>query len=187
VTLALLIFAAVLACCWLVKGVWLAATGKLTRLEVILYVVLPSLGLLFIVAWLGFAAAGVVPSRGSPGLRRSPRAQLHNCGLGIAMYVEGHGGAYPPDLETVADEGHLESESLSEWAKASVIYIPPAAQAPADTVLAFSWPPHRTKAGEGTNVLYKDGTVEWVTVDEQGRLVNPRTGDLIRPTGEPAR
>jgi hypothetical protein len=40
------------------------------------------------------------------------KANLHNIGLGIAMYREDHDGQFPPNLKTLLDDGYLDDEAV---------------------------------------------------------------------------
>jgi len=114
--------------------------------------------------------------------RSNQRANLHNVGLGISMYRSAHNGAFPPDLQDLLREGYVDDSSIFEWPGQQLVYRPLDPKAPDTEVVAYFWPP----VGGGINVLFNDNRVEYQSADEQGNLVNPRSGQLIAhaPTGE---
>jgi tetratricopeptide (TPR) repeat protein len=113
--------------------------------------------------------------------RSNQRANLHNIGLGIQMYRNAHGETYPPDLEAVFEDGYLADRELLHWPGLGLRYVIPTTDRPTD-VVAYFWPP----TGGGANVLYSDSAVDWVSLDREGSLVNPRDGRLIARAPSPA-
>ncbi len=110
--------------------------------------------------------------------RKSMLSQrLHSLGLAINTYRMDHEGQYPPDLETLEREDYLTEEcplaSFSPFGR-EVQYVVPDTDEP-DEVVLYHWPPF---AG-GAWLLYPDLSLEWAEVQD-GCLVNPRTGGLIR-------
>ena len=107
--------------------------------------------------------------------RKSNRkGALHNIGLGIQMYLTAHDEQFPPDLQAVVDAGYLEKDVLDAWPELQLRYRTPDDPKAGD-VIAYHWPPQNG----GTNVVYYDNAVEWVDLDSEGRLINPRTGRVV--------
>ncbi len=107
------------------------------------------------------------------------RSNLHEIGLGIQAYRIDHAGAYPASLNVLVQEGYLSNRNVLTSPQAEdlhVVYDPPPADAPAQTAVAYFLGP---SIEDGTSVLFADGAVTWAPIDEQRRLINPRTGELI--------
>jgi prepilin-type processing-associated H-X9-DG protein len=106
---------------------------------------------------------------------------LHNVGLGISMYRGDHNGEYPPDLEAVAKDYVQDRSVFTSPAGEDVrlVYTSPAKDAKPTDVVAYFWRPE----GDGANVLFVDGSVQWVPMGSNGNLNNPRdSGRLIAST-----
>ncbi len=109
------------------------------------------------------------------------RHRLHNVGVALAMYREGHAGAYPSDLRTLVRENYLEDSEVlqsSHGEDVKLVYTPPGPGAAPHEVVAYFLRPH-----QGADLLYHDNAVRWVELTEDGRLVNPRSGTLITRAG----
>ncbi|MCK4282999.1 MAG: hypothetical protein KAX44_01685, partial [Candidatus Brocadiae bacterium] len=106
------------------------------------------------------------------------RQRLHALWVAIASCKLVHDGAYPPELSVLEEEGILEEdwplEEFSPWGH-QVQYRIPESDDP-DEVILYHWPPF----SGGTWLLFQDVGMEWVLVEEDGSLVNPRTGRTIR-------
>jgi tetratricopeptide (TPR) repeat protein len=132
------------------------------------------------------ALKGMAPSPGNllmPALSRARKsakianqsANLHNLGLGIAMYQKDHGGAFPPSPQTLLTERYLDDSAILEWEGQELVYRRLAPDAPDMAVIAYFWGP----GNSGANALFNDHVVQWVPLDDFGNLVSPRTGELI--------
>lgn len=105
---------------------------------------------------------------------------LHNIGIGIAMWCVDHDGEYPPNLEVLVQQGYLDGEGVfldpGDWEPVergeqgyaySYDYAAPIPKdLPAGLILCC------TRKGvyeEGRHVLYVDQDVEWVTEEELHR------------------
>ncbi|MFW6188901.1 MAG: hypothetical protein ACOC7T_00575 [Planctomycetota bacterium] len=132
-------------------------------------------------------AAGTQPARGPMGRarRQAQRAasasNLHNIGLGLAMYRQGHQGRFPSELEDLIEAGFLDTAE---------VFIDPTDQNPrvrGGRGLRYSYrypgalpadvPPNMivcySRKGiypEGRNVLYVDQRVEFV---DESELTSP--------------
>jgi len=94
------------------------------------------------------------------------RAQAMSClkqvGIALNMYAEDHGGEFPPDLATLADDGYVTDPRIfvSQRGPYAFRYMRPTGEGAAgETVVAAELVP----PGEGCNVLYADGHVSWET------------------------
>ncbi|MGD2174932.1 MAG: ankyrin repeat domain-containing protein, partial [Candidatus Brocadiaceae bacterium] len=129
---------------------------------------------------LGFDEAARLDAR-----RSVLQQRLHGLGLAINLYGMDHEGEYPSDLEVLEEQGYLGEdnplESFSPFGR-EVQYVIPDSDDPHEALL-YHWPPF---AG-GTWLLYQDLSLDWVEA-EGGRLVNPRTGEVVRsaPKQSPA-
>lgn len=113
--------------------------------------------------------------------RTSQQTNMHNVGLGIQMYKNSRGGAFPPSLQDVLAEGYIEDASVLEWEGQELVYRRLERDAPGRAVVAHYWPPRHG----GANVLYNDGAVSWVDLDEAGDLINPRSGEVVARSALP--
>jgi tetratricopeptide (TPR) repeat protein/type II secretory pathway pseudopilin PulG len=102
-------------------------------------------------------------------------SNLHNIGLGWAMYRKEHEGEPPPDLMAIAQQGYLDDLSLFEWQGRKVQYRPLDKGADEKSVVAYCVVPD----ADGAQMLFADIVVQWTPFDENGDLYNPRTGALV--------
>jgi len=162
----------------------LAMTASVEDLDV------QQLGQASLVAYPAMMAAMLMPAiaRARTAARESGgRANLHDIGLGIAMYREGNNDDYPPDLEPLLDKGFLESPEVfvdpadkapvqrgAAGFRYSYEYVGtvPAA-VPGNVIMAYS---RRGIYPAGRNVLCADVAVLWVSEAElHNPNGNPRT------------
>ncbi len=108
------------------------------------------------------------------------KQRLHGLSHVVLLYRDEEGG-YPPNLETLEtwqDGGAFGERGLDSFSvhEQRVRYVIPDSDDPYEALL-YHWPPYKG----GTALLYQNKQVDWVRVDD-GKLVNPRTGDvLVRP------
>ncbi|NLW50315.1 MAG: hypothetical protein GXY85_05650 [Candidatus Brocadiaceae bacterium] len=143
----------------------------------------PSRPLLLVFAVLAVGvvlAAMLMPALGRArymACRTTATSNLRNLFMGIEHYRANADGRYPPDLQSLVDDGHLADESLLRWNGQEVVYRRPSGAAAATEVLAYLWPPD---AAACIHVLYMDGAVQCVSANpDDGILRNPRTEELI--------
>ncbi len=113
------------------------------------------------------------------------KANLHNIGLGIAMWCVDHDDEYPPNLEVLVQHGYLDGEGVfldpGDWEPVergeqgyaySYDYAGPIPiDAPSGLIMCC------TRKGvyeEGRHVLYVDQVVDWVTEEELHRPAGAR-------------
>jgi type II secretory pathway pseudopilin PulG/tetratricopeptide (TPR) repeat protein len=158
---------------WLARWIALAAGRRVLN-----YLGSRPVAILVLVVIIAILAGLLMPSlrRASEEARRSDqRANLHNVGLGIAMHRNAHNGAFPGSLKDLLSEGYVDDSSIFEWPGQELVYRPPDPKAPGSEVVAYFWPP----VGDGVNVLFNDGAVQYQSADDQGNVINPRNGQLI--------
>ncbi len=125
------------------------------------------------------------------------RADLHNIGLAIHEYRKDHDGNPPEVLDEIVREGYLWDASILKPEGKQIVYRPLRADAPAEEVLAYYWPPWVSgTAGNwpGFLALYNDGPVSWVTFEEpdavsaakrvRTRTEATRLEDIMREVGQ---
>lgn len=107
--------------------------------------------------------------------RSSEVSNLHNIGLGIQYYRKDHDGAYPPSLDDLDD--YIDDPQIFESPtdpEARLVYTPPGPDPEHRDLVAY-W----VHPGEGANILFADQSVQWTDLEPGGRLVNPRSGQVI--------
>jgi prepilin-type processing-associated H-X9-DG protein len=121
-------------------------------------------------------------------------SHLRQIGEGIMLYALDHGGAFPPSLAVLAGQGDLAAEvfvcpssddpvatgatrqeiasKIASGGHCSYLYFGAgfATSTWADAVVACDR--LENHAGEGVNVLFADGHVEWIAGDEAQRLLD---------------
>jgi hypothetical protein len=109
--------------------------------------------------------------------RRTDRQQsaLLQLGKALEAYRSNYAREWPPTLSVLAREGYAEPFAGRDWKGQDVVYDQPPANSRAMRVVAYSWPPYKGIAV----VLRSVGSVETVRVGEEGRLIDPDTGELI--------
>jgi prepilin-type processing-associated H-X9-DG protein len=96
---------------------------------------------------------------------------LRSIGQAVHDYARQNAGAFPPNLDTLVNEGMCTADQLTNPSSG---HVPPARdysyvyyaalpdfEREPDWILAYGDPAHH--AGEGANILYVDGRVEFVT------------------------
>lgn len=114
-------------------------------------------------------------------------ANLKYIGTSCLIYAHEHDGPFPPDLQTLVDEGSITSAQLKspkhEPGRECYVYV--AGQnngSDPGNVLAYER--LDLNDGDGVNVLFVDGSVRFVPMDEFERLLEraeARTGANRRP------
>lgn len=120
--------------------------------------------------WVAAALPSMATSKVSADRTRSA-VNLRQIGQGIMLYVNENQGKMPPDLAAVAKTQDLAPEVLHSpfgEAKAAGDYTylavdAPNKEIPPDVVIAYD--SAELRAGDGANVLYADGHVEWLERD----------------------
>lgn len=93
-------------------------------------------------------------------------SNLRGIGMGMHIYANDHAGKFPENLEVLIDEGMITRPTLNSprdrEGKVSYVYI--SGQSEKDdprNIVAYE----RIIGDEGTNVLFVDGHVEWMSLD----------------------
>lgn len=138
-------------------------------------------GLLTVVA-LALTVASCARHLREDAVRSARRASMHSTGLAMAMHRQEHDGAYPTKLDILIEEGYAEGHCcpLKRWPELGWQYVIPGSDAD-DEVVLFYWPPVKGKV----EVLFQDLDVRIIPVDDDGNLVNPRSGEIIRQANQP--
>lgn len=120
------------------------------------------------------SAAAAVTSVALPALSKAREqakrtvsmAQMRSVGAALHMYAAEHDNAFPPDLDTLLEAGMI-TEKMLHSPRQSVaegvhyVYIPgQTTQHDSQNVVAYE----RIIGSEGTNVLFLDSHVEWVSL-----------------------
>ena len=136
-----------------------------------------ALVMLFVIAVLAAMLMPAVAGARLAERRSNSRANLHQIGLGIAMYSAGNRDQYPPDLGALIEQQYLGSRDVlldpndaeaqqlgPDAAPPSYEYVGPIpiTRVPAGTIICYS---RKGIYRGGRNVLYADCAVGWV--DEQ--------------------
>ncbi|MCD6416977.1 MAG: tetratricopeptide repeat protein [Planctomycetes bacterium] len=167
----------------LIPLLWRRVMARLPQLDKILKVMPVPKTLLSILVIVGIVLilAGIfMPSlerAKCSSIRSGELGNLHNIGLGIAMYRDAHDGDFPPDMQALLEEGYIEDEGVlkSTWGEdARLFYNAAAPDADPGEAVAFFLHPDQ----QGANVLFADGAVQWVAATD-GRIENPRTSQEI--------
>ena len=124
------------------------------------------------------------PSPGTERRREAARGQnrqaileaMYAVGVAMEMYKADHNGTFPPDPGELEKGGYLPKEDspFRRWPELRWRYVIPQTRN-AGAVVLYHWPP---VDGQVT-LLHLDGAAQSVTVDEDGVLRNPRTGETI--------
>ena len=102
--------------------------------------------------------------------RTSSAANLHGIANAMFTYSGQHNGQFPPKLRTLLDDklitpGALKSPLEETNREISYVYIPgQTADDPPENVLAYEYP--ENSYNEGTNVLFVDGHVSFMSMPE---------------------
>jgi prepilin-type processing-associated H-X9-DG protein len=108
--------------------------------------------------------------------REKSAANLRQIGQAILLYTNENKGKFPPDLATVVKTQDVTAEVLkspygpAKAAGGDIVLVAPAgvnpmaAQGGAERVFV-AYDQAALEAGEGTNVLFGDGHVEWLAAD----------------------
>ncbi len=100
-------------------------------------------------------------------------SNLKQIGFGCHRYARDHQGNFPPDLEALQDRYVSDLELFScpsSPGKMSYIYISGLKNTGrADSILAYDLP--RNHSGNGVNVLYLDGQVQWKDAEELEKIL----------------
>jgi prepilin-type processing-associated H-X9-DG protein len=123
-----------------------------------------------------------------PALRIRCSSNLKQISLGAIMYANAHGGHFPDDLDTIFQEEDIPPyvftcpasavdlpvapttqatySALKQQGHLSYIYVGKGLtiEAPSDVVLLYE--PLSDHSGDGMNVCFADGHVEWLTSSE---------------------
>jgi prepilin-type processing-associated H-X9-DG protein len=87
------------------------------------------------------------------------------------MYANNHKGAYPPDLAAMVRDQQLAPDVMIDpvdpQRKLGFVYVPPPQTSRWDQKEAVSLPILHEQIGEGHNVGYADGHVEWFATREE--------------------
>ncbi len=146
------------------------------------YGTLPGTGMLSAAASSPLTPAVLVPALAearSKARRVASKSNLHGIGSGMHMYAVAHRDVFPPDLDVLVDEGYISPEMLAspagearrgpEDGQSDYIYPNPGLRlsdirnAP-EFVLVYERPENYD--GRGTNVLFADGSVRWMSTEE---------------------
>ncbi len=112
------------------------------------------------------------------------RQRLHGLSHALRMYSVKY-GEFPANPRIVEALGYLGGDNPYEsfhdfgWGVFSIEYMRPTEDEP-DAVMLYHWPPYEG----GTSVLYQDQRVDWIMLDAQGSLVNPRNGAVVHRADE---
>jgi prepilin-type processing-associated H-X9-DG protein len=132
--------------------------------------------------------------RGYPADRIKCASNLRQIGMALMIYSNEHGGMYPPTLDEVLIEGDITSEVficpktaheratgpttqavLQDFHKPghnSYLYVigsVPEKSLTSSHVVAYE--PPTNHAGDGMNVLFGDGQVDWLSAREAARVI----------------
>ncbi|MBS3820961.1 MAG: hypothetical protein GVY16_00615 [Planctomycetes bacterium] len=98
-------------------------------------------------------------------------ANLNGIGKGIVLYQAEHNDQSPASLDDLVEAGTISKEMLESPAakgkkidKPHYVYMPLPTSAPSSLVTAYEKP--EINDNKGTNVLYADAHVEWVSMDQ---------------------
>ena len=92
------------------------------------------------------------------------------------IYANDHDGAFPPDLQTLLDQGAIEDKTLrsprDDRERISYIYIPGLrVDSPLDTIVVYENP----DMPEGSAVGFVDGHAKWMeTAELKGQLARQK-------------
>jgi len=150
------------------------------------------LKLIVIVAGLGIAAYFILPT--IPGHKHPPYIRdmnnLKQIYMASVLYAINHGGQFPPNLEALSATD-LDNPSVfvrwqnrqsagaltnvTEWT--DYVYLPGLSESsPHDAIVAFLPPGVYTWQDEtGAAVVFADGSMQWLSVEEFTRAMNKRT------------
>jgi len=155
---------------------WSDRRTEKTRLRRILSPIVQTAAVIAIVAVVAallmpaLATSSMDVARGS-----DQRGDLHNVALGLRQYMAANNGETPASLQELVEPGYLYELDDLEWPGQELVYRRLKRDAPPEAVMAYVWPPTHG----GVNVLYNDGSVSFVRLTQDGRLVNPRTDKLV--------
>jgi prepilin-type processing-associated H-X9-DG protein len=180
-------------CCWVDDAGWHAKSVSPFPGSELMASQGASMAILPLMA-VGVAVPRFTAERG-PATRVRSANNLRQIGQGIMLYANDHAGKYPPDLGTVHVDDDVElrvfispasnksipvdvqvakPENRTAWINANTDYVYLGANMkstdPADMVLAYEKP--NVQRGQGMNVLYNDGHVEWMTVPAAMQVIN---------------
>ncbi len=145
----------------------------------------------------GIAAAAMGVSILLPSLSRAreiakrsvSQSNLKGIGMGCHVYANDNADKFPPDLDALIRMGAVTEQMLrsprDEADGRSYVYIAgqsPGRGNPANDVLAYE----RLTGEEGTNVLFGDGHVQWMKLDEFRKAVRETYQRLKREAELPA-
>ena len=127
-----------------------------------------------IISLLGESVAPAIQKARNMARRAASASNIRSLLIGFNMWACDHQDEFPPDLQTLAKASLVPPETLSsplrpELGQAAYVYVRPAVQTsklenPAEQVVLYEAHDH---FGEGINVGFADGHVEWMTDEAQ--------------------
>ena len=105
--------------------------------------------------------------------------RLSHLWQGLKAYRQQHGGSYPQILDQDFRQRYLGAPDSISWPGFELVYTAPHTPSP-EEVLAYWWP----LVDRGTRLLFADGEERWIEARDNGKIVNPRNGRVVRSEGE---